>query len=72
MAMAFIFGKKKTVKEILREHQRNLNRSIREIDRERTALQNQEKKITMEMEISQTGTDGSCENHGKRSSQNQK
>jgi len=41
--------RKKTVKEILREHQRNLNRSIREIDRERTALQNQEKKITIEM-----------------------
>lgn len=35
--------------EILREHQRNINRSIREIDRERTALQNQEKKITIEM-----------------------
>jgi len=47
--MSFLFGKKKTVKEILREHQRNLNRSIREIDRERTALQNQEKKITIEM-----------------------
>eukprot|EP01114_Cavostelium_apophysatum_P011197 TRINITY_DN253_c0_g1_i1.p1 TRINITY_DN253_c0_g1~~TRINITY_DN253_c0_g1_i1.p1 ORF type:complete len:211 (+),score=79.08 TRINITY_DN253_c0_g1_i1:120-752(+) len=47
--MSFLFGKKKTIKEILREHQRNLNRSIREIDRERTALQNQEKKITIEM-----------------------
>lgn len=35
--------------EVLREHQRSLNRSIRDIDRERTALQNQEKKITMEM-----------------------
>jgi charged multivesicular body protein 2A len=33
----------------LREHQRNINRSIREIDRERAALQNQEKKITLEM-----------------------
>lgn len=47
--MSFLFGKKKTPKEILREHQRNLNRSIREIDRERTALQNQEKKITVEI-----------------------
>jgi len=47
--MAFLFGKKKTLKEILREHQRNLNRSIREIDRERVGLQNQEKKITVEM-----------------------
>eukprot|EP01118_Nematostelium_gracile_P002900 TRINITY_DN1333_c0_g1_i1.p1 TRINITY_DN1333_c0_g1~~TRINITY_DN1333_c0_g1_i1.p1 ORF type:complete len:218 (-),score=77.37 TRINITY_DN1333_c0_g1_i1:42-695(-) len=47
--MSFIFGKKKTVKEILREHQRGLNKAIREIDRERAALQNQEKKITVEM-----------------------
>jgi charged multivesicular body protein 2A len=34
---------------VLREHQRNINRAIREIDRERTAMQNQEKKITIEM-----------------------
>eukprot|EP01119_Soliformovum_irregulare_P002338 TRINITY_DN12611_c0_g1_i1.p1 TRINITY_DN12611_c0_g1~~TRINITY_DN12611_c0_g1_i1.p1 ORF type:complete len:218 (-),score=66.49 TRINITY_DN12611_c0_g1_i1:95-748(-) len=47
--MEFLFGKKKTLKEILREHQRTLNRSIRELDRERTALQNQEKKITVEI-----------------------
>jgi len=47
--MAFLFGKKKTVQEVLREHQRSLNRAIRDIDRERTALQNQEKKITIEM-----------------------
>ncbi|PRP73942.1 SNF7 family protein [Planoprotostelium fungivorum] len=47
--MAFLFGKKKTLKEILREHQRNINRAVRDIDRERTNLQNQEKKITMEM-----------------------
>eukprot|EP00027_Filamoeba_sp_ATCC50430_P003178 CAMPEP_0168556858 /NCGR_PEP_ID=MMETSP0413-20121227/9111_1 /TAXON_ID=136452 /ORGANISM="Filamoeba nolandi, Strain NC-AS-23-1" /LENGTH=214 /DNA_ID=CAMNT_0008587841 /DNA_START=75 /DNA_END=719 /DNA_ORIENTATION=- len=47
--MSFLFGKQKTVKEVLREHQRNINRSIREIDRERTGLQNQEKKIIIEM-----------------------
>jgi len=47
--MEFLFGKKKTVKEILREHQRNINRAMREIDRERTNLQNQEKKITVEI-----------------------
>ena len=35
--------------EMLREHKRNLDRSIREIDRERTGLQNQEKKIIVEM-----------------------
>jgi len=47
--MSFLFGKKKTLKEMLREHQRNINRAIRDIDRERTNLQNQEKKITIEM-----------------------
>eukprot|EP01117_Protostelium_nocturnum_P000092 TRINITY_DN1017_c0_g1_i2.p2 TRINITY_DN1017_c0_g1~~TRINITY_DN1017_c0_g1_i2.p2 ORF type:complete len:210 (+),score=82.45 TRINITY_DN1017_c0_g1_i2:2453-3082(+) len=47
--MAFLFGKKKTMKEILREHQRNINRAVRDIDRERTSLQNQEKKIIAEM-----------------------
>jgi len=47
--MEFLFGKKKTVKEILREHQRNINRAMRDIDRERTNLQNQEKKITIEI-----------------------
>ncbi len=35
--------------EILREHQRNINRAMRDIDRERTSLQNQEKKIVIEM-----------------------
>ncbi len=35
--------------EILREHQRNINRAMREIERERVGLQTQEKKITMEM-----------------------
>jgi charged multivesicular body protein 2A len=47
--MSFLFGKKKTPREILREHQRNINRSIREIDRERVGLQNQEKKLTAEI-----------------------
>jgi len=47
--MSFLFGKKKTVQEVLREHQRSLNRAMRDIDRERTGLQNQEKKITIEM-----------------------
>jgi len=47
--MSFLFGKKKTVKEILREHQRSLNKAIREIDRERTGLQNQEKKLIVEI-----------------------
>jgi len=47
--MSFLFGKKKTMKEIVREQQRNINRSMRDLDRERTGLQNQEKKIIVEM-----------------------
>lgn len=47
--MGNAFGKKKTLKEQLRENKRMLNRAIRELDRERTNLQAQEKKITMEI-----------------------
>ena len=47
--MSWLFGKQKTPQEILREHQRTLRKSMREIDRERTALQRQEKQITIEI-----------------------
>lgn len=36
-------------KEIIRDHQRTIRRSMRDIERERLALQNQEKKITAEI-----------------------
>ncbi|KAM9953623.1 hypothetical protein ACTFIW_006996 [Dictyostelium discoideum] len=45
----FLFGKQKTPKEVLRENQRNLTKSMREIDRERVSLQNQEKKIILDI-----------------------
>ncbi|KAJ3680813.1 hypothetical protein LUZ60_015302 [Juncus effusus] len=47
--MSFIFGKKKTPAELLRENKRMLDRSIREIDRERQSLQTQEKKLIVEI-----------------------
>jgi len=48
--MAFwIFGHSKTPKEILRENQRKLKRAIRDIDRERVKLQNQEKQIIVDI-----------------------
>jgi len=47
--MEFLFGKKKTPKEILREHQRSIQRAQNGIDRERANLQNQEKKVIMEI-----------------------
>ncbi|OMJ15137.1 Charged multivesicular body protein 2a [Smittium culicis] len=46
----YFFGKKKTPQEQLREHQRLLNRSIRELDRERLKLEQQEKKTVSEIQ----------------------
>lgn len=47
--MSFLFGKRKTPQEMMREQQRLVQRSIREIDRERTTLQNNEKKTIIEI-----------------------
>lgn len=60
--MELLFGHQKTPKgarhlfhqllmptEIIREHQRTIRKSMRDVERERVALQNQEKKITMEI-----------------------
>jgi len=44
-----LFGKRKTPAELLRENKRALDKSIREIERERQNLQNQEKKLIMEI-----------------------
>ena len=43
--MGNAFGTKKTLKEQMRENKRTITRAIRELDRERTNLQNQEKKL---------------------------
>lgn len=43
--MDFLFGKKKTPEELLKQNQRALNRAMRELDRERMKLEQQEKKI---------------------------
>uniref|UniRef100_A0A3P8S2H8 Charged multivesicular body protein 2A n=1 Tax=Amphiprion percula TaxID=161767 RepID=A0A3P8S2H8_AMPPE len=40
-----LFGRRKTPEEMLRQNQRALNRAMRELDRERTKLEQQEKKI---------------------------
>ncbi|KAF8034047.1 hypothetical protein BT93_C0356 [Corymbia citriodora subsp. variegata] len=47
--MSFLFGKRKTPAELLRENKRMLDKSIREIDRERQGLQSQEKKLIVEI-----------------------
>lgn len=43
--MDFLFGKKKTPAEMLRQHQRALTKAQRELDRERQKLEQQEKKV---------------------------
>ncbi|XP_049614366.1 charged multivesicular body protein 2a isoform X1 [Syngnathus scovelli] len=44
-SMEFLFGKRKTPEEMLKQNQRALNRAMRELDRERSKLEQQEKKI---------------------------
>ena len=43
--MGNIFGKKKTVAEILKENKRLISRGIRELDRERLNMEREEKKL---------------------------
>ncbi|KAH7672726.1 charged multivesicular body protein 2A protein [Dioscorea alata] len=47
--MSFLFGKRKSPAELLRENKRMLDRSIRDIERERQGLQTQEKKLIAEI-----------------------
>ncbi|KAI6227960.1 hypothetical protein M3Y95_00571900 [Aphelenchoides besseyi] len=43
--MDFLFGRRKTPQELLKQNQRALNKAMRELDRERMRLETQEKKI---------------------------
>ncbi|XP_041452693.1 charged multivesicular body protein 2a-like [Lytechinus variegatus] len=43
--MQALFGKKKTPEQMLKQNQRALNKTIRELDRERTRMEQQEKKV---------------------------
>jgi len=47
--MGNIFGKDKPLKEVLRENKRMINRAIRELDRERSALEREEKKLIIDI-----------------------
>merc|ERR1739838_690605 len=58
--MEFLFGKKKTTQQMLRENQRSLNRVIRDLDRERTRMEQQHK------ENGQRWSNGCSEGDGKR------
>ncbi len=48
-ALKGIFGKKKPLKEILRENKRTITRAVRDIDREKSNLEKQEKKLIGEI-----------------------
>merc|ERR1712131_111918 len=47
--MEFLFGKKKTPAQMLRENQRLLTRAMRDLDRERAQLEKQEKQHIAEI-----------------------
>ncbi|KAL5986182.1 hypothetical protein ACLOJK_028176 [Asimina triloba] len=47
--MSFLFGSRKTPAELLRENKRMIDKSIREIERERQGLQTQEKKLIVDI-----------------------
>ncbi|EEC04883.1 vacuolar assembly/sorting protein DID4, putative [Ixodes scapularis] len=47
--MEWLFGKKKTPEEMLRQNQRALNKAMRDLDRERAKMEQQEKKIIMDI-----------------------
>jgi len=49
--MDFLFGRRKTPQEMLRQNQRALNKAMRDLDRERTQLEQQEKKIIADIKM---------------------
>ena len=49
--MSWLFGARKTPADLLRENKRMLDKAIRELDRERTGLQAQEKKLIAEIKL---------------------
>ena len=50
--MDFLFGKQKTPAERIKEYNRSIKKSIRELDRERTGLERQEKKLMADIKKS--------------------
>lgn len=45
MPLEWLFGRKMTPEEMLRKNQRALTKAMRDLDRERTKMEQQEKKI---------------------------
>jgi len=49
MPLEWLFGRKKSPEEMLRQNQRALNRAIRDLDRERSKMEAQEKKLIIDI-----------------------
>ncbi|XP_015791338.1 charged multivesicular body protein 2a [Tetranychus urticae] len=49
MPMEWLFGRKKSPEEMLRDNQRVLNKAVRDLDRERTKMEAQEKKLIIDL-----------------------
>lgn len=47
--MEWLFGKRVTPEEMLRKNQRALNKAMRDLDRERMRMEQQEKKIIQDI-----------------------
>jgi len=47
--MGNVMGKKKPLKEVLRENKRMITRAVRELDREKVALEKEEQRLTIEI-----------------------
>ncbi|KAJ1501348.1 hypothetical protein HMI54_010053 [Coelomomyces lativittatus] len=59
--MDLLFGQRKTPSELLRQHQRSLNRTIRDLDREKIKLEQQEKKVIIEIKkLARAGQMNAC------------
>ncbi|KAI9291893.1 hypothetical protein K502DRAFT_110059 [Neoconidiobolus thromboides FSU 785] len=59
--MDLLFGRRKSPSEILRQHQRSLNKAQRELDRERTKMEQQEKKLINDIKKSAKNSQmGAC------------
>ena len=49
--MEWLFGRRMTPDEMLRKNQRALNKAMRELDRERAKMEQQEKKIIADIKM---------------------
>lgn len=47
--MEWLFGKRLTPEEMLRKNQRALNKAMRDLDREKAKMEQQEKKIIIDI-----------------------